>query len=343
MGHQASMALSPETKSQSSQRRTTERTALQRRRRWFPIMLRWSSTAVSLLVIFLLFYRHSQPQPATPVDANGGVTAEAPATDNGDVPFWKFWAQPQAEPVEPAIEPGTLSTGQSGDAGPEAMIAESGRMAPVITSQPLNTSASVGQVASFSVMAHGTAPMTVQWQKNGDDIPGANGASYTTPPTTLADNGAVFRVVIGNSEGTSASKDATLTVMPRAAVAPTSTKPGEITDLRVVSIGPNSVTLSFTEVTNGRGAPANYDIRYSTKLSEWGWGEALSATQGSAATPILGVAIGNQRFITVEGLDSGTSYEFQMVAFRGIMNRNAVFGALSNIAVMTHPTPTGAN
>ena len=60
---------------------------------------------------------------------------------------------------------------------------------PTITTQPANQSVAVGQTATFTVVASGTAPLTYQWQKNQVNIPGATAATYTTPPTTTADNG----------------------------------------------------------------------------------------------------------------------------------------------------------
>src|SRR6266849_6508189 len=45
--------------------------------------------------------------------------------------------------------------------------------APAITSQPTGRTVAVGQIASFSVAASGTAPLSYQWQKNGAAISGA--------------------------------------------------------------------------------------------------------------------------------------------------------------------------
>ena len=87
-----------------------------------------------------------------------------------------------------------------------------GAIAPYINAQPANQTVSVGQTATFSVGAAGTPPLTYQWQKNGPDIPGATSSSYTTPATTSADSGAMFRVVITNSAGSVTSNSATLTV-----------------------------------------------------------------------------------------------------------------------------------
>ena len=87
-----------------------------------------------------------------------------------------------------------------------------GPIAPYINTQPANQTVSVGQTASFSVGAAGTPPLTYQWQKNGADIPGAASSSYTTPSTTTADSGAMFRVVINNTAGSVTSNSAALTV-----------------------------------------------------------------------------------------------------------------------------------
>ncbi|MBM3833214.1 MAG: hypothetical protein FJ403_08060 [Verrucomicrobia bacterium] len=56
--------------------------------------------------------------------------------------------------------------------------------------------------------------LTYQWQKNGVDIPGAFGASYTTPVLTAADNGAQYTVRPLLPGVASAPVSATLTVAP---------------------------------------------------------------------------------------------------------------------------------
>jgi len=73
--------------------------------------------------------------------------------------------------------------------------------APAISSQPASKTVTVGQTASFSVTATGTAPLSYQWQRNGAAISGAISSTYTTPATTSTDNGALFAVVVSNSIG----------------------------------------------------------------------------------------------------------------------------------------------
>ena len=84
--------------------------------------------------------------------------------------------------------------------------------APQITTQPANQAVSVGQTATFSVVATGSAPLQYQWQENGSAIAGATGSSYTTAAAASADTGSSFTVVVTNSTGSMTSKAATLTV-----------------------------------------------------------------------------------------------------------------------------------
>jgi arylsulfatase A-like enzyme len=85
---------------------------------------------------------------------------------------------------------------------------------PAITTQPANKTVTVGRTAKFSVKATGTKPLGYQWKKNGANIAGATRPSYTTPPTTLGDNGALFAVVVSDRAGSVTSNNATLTVNP---------------------------------------------------------------------------------------------------------------------------------
>jgi hypothetical protein len=84
-------------------------------------------------------------------------------------------------------------------------------MAPSITTQPMSQSVTAGQTANFSVATHGTA-VTYQWMKNGVAISGANSSNYSTPVTTIADNGEQFTVSVSNGSGAVTSNSALLTV-----------------------------------------------------------------------------------------------------------------------------------
>jgi len=95
-------------------------------------------------------------------------------------------------------------------------------VAPSITSQPSSKSVIAGQTATFTVAATGTTPLTYQWKKNGSTIGGANSASYTTPATSVSDNGSSFTVTVSDTGGSTTSNAASLTVTA-APVAPSIT------------------------------------------------------------------------------------------------------------------------
>ena len=118
--------------------------------------------------------------------------------------------------------------------------------------------------------------------------------------------------------------------------------PGTVSDVAVSAVSEVSATVSFTQVDDGTGHPASYDVRYSS--SPMAWGSATSATTGTCATPLAGNAIGATLSCTVLGLSPSTNYNFQLIAFRGTLNGNAVFGGLSNVAAgsttaLPAPTP----
>ena len=87
------------------------------------------------------------------------------------------------------------------------------QITPSITTQPASQTVSVGQTATFTVAATGTAPLSYQWSNNGTAISGATSSSYTTPATTSSDNGAVFQVTVSNSIGSVTSDSAALTIV----------------------------------------------------------------------------------------------------------------------------------
>ncbi|HVB36152.1 MAG TPA: immunoglobulin domain-containing protein [Candidatus Acidoferrales bacterium] len=91
--------------------------------------------------------------------------------------------------------------------------------APSITAQPANQKVSVGQPATFTVAATGTAPLSYQWQENGASIGGATSATYTIAAVTAAQNAHTFQVTIANAAGSITSNPAALTVVSPGAIA----------------------------------------------------------------------------------------------------------------------------
>ena len=85
-------------------------------------------------------------------------------------------------------------------------------VAPAITTQPANQHVVVGAVATFSVVASGSPPLSYQWQKGSTPIAGATAASYSTPPVALTDQGSTYQAVVSNPAGSVTSAAANLSV-----------------------------------------------------------------------------------------------------------------------------------
>src|SRR5208337_1648146 len=175
-----------------------------------------------------------------------------------------------------------------------------GSTAPTISAQPANQSVAVGQTATFSVTASGTAPLSYQWQKGTTAISGATSATYTTAATTTADSGSKFSVVVSNATGSTTSNAATLTVTATA-VAPTITQqPASVT----VTAGQ---TATFSVTATGTD-PLTYQwLQGTTSIT--------GATSASYATPATTTA------------NSGTQYK--------VIVSNSVGSATSNVATLT--------
>lgn len=124
--------------------------------------------------------------------------------------------------------------------------------ATAISAQPVDQSVVEGSTATFVVAANNATGY--QWQRSTDggtsfsDVPGATGASYTTPAAALPDTGTRYRVLVSGAGTSVTSSAATLTVT--AAVVPPAivVQPGD----QNTSVGQDasfSVTASGTSLS----------------------------------------------------------------------------------------------
>src|SRR5437660_920831 len=172
--------------------------------------------------------------------------------------------------------------------------------APLIKNQPAGQVVTAGQTANFTVTADGTLPLLYQWRKNGTAISGAISSSYTTPPTTAADNGAQFVVTVSDKAGSVTSNPATL-IVTAANMGPSFTSQPVGQTITAGQTATFSVTASGT-------APLSYQWNKN--------GTAISgATSSSYTTPAETVS------------DNGA--EFTVVV------SNSVGNATSNAAILT--------
>ena len=105
--------------------------------------------------------------------------------------------------------------------------------APQFTTQPSSTTVTVGQSATFNAVATGMPAPDLQWMTSADGvnwvaIAGATSGSYTTPATTLADDGHWFRATATNASSTD-SVPVRLTVHPVVAAPVITLQPADLT------------------------------------------------------------------------------------------------------------------
>ena len=191
-----------------------------------------------------------------------------------------------------------------------------------VTVTPASASVPVGGTVGLGVTLKDVSdnilpPQAVTWTSSNTAVATVSGSGVASGRST---GSATITATSGEARGT-----ATLTV--------TAIPPGTVGDLAVAAKTDTSVTLSFTEVNDGTGQPASYDIR--SAVGSLSWGSASDIGRGTCTGALAGTAIGAKRACTVSGLVAGTGYQFQLISFRGTLNVNAVFGALSNVAAGT--------
>jgi beta-galactosidase len=139
---------------------------------------------------------------------------------------------------------------------------------PAIIVPPVDTAVTVGFPATFTVAASGSGTLSYQWNMAGSQVEGATGPTFTTPATTLAQNGQTVTVTITSNFGTVTSTPVTLTVDGAAKVAIT-TQPasqtivaGQAATLTVSATG--SPQLNYQWFENGAQVASGPQASYTT-------------------------------------------------------------------------------
>ncbi|MCX7750745.1 MAG: immunoglobulin domain-containing protein [Candidatus Bipolaricaulota bacterium] len=127
---------------------------------------------------------------------------------------------------------------------------------PTLSAGPVSQTVCAGGSVTFTVKATGSSPLSYQWKKDGADISGATGASYTIPAATAAHAGS-YTVVVSNKAGKATSAPATLTVNAPPQITaqpePQSACPGASVLLTVSASG--TPPLSYQWKKNGADVP----------------------------------------------------------------------------------------
>lgn len=117
---------------------------------------------------------------------------------------------------------------------------------------------------------------------------------------------------------------------------------GTVGDLTIVDRTESSLSLRWTQVHDGAGAPASYRVKFAAPPIAWS-----AATVGCEPT-LVGDQIGTPMSCTVTGLSGGTTYDVQLMSYRsvngaweGAVYSNVATGATSG-DVAAPPTPQPA-
>ena len=161
-------------------------------------------------------------------------------------------------------------------------------VAPAFTTQPFAQPVTAGQTATFTVEATGTSPLRYQWKKNGTNIPDATTSSYTTPATSMDDNGTEYSVEVSNDVGTASSSVGILTVTTKPAI---TTQPAA----KTVTVGE---TATFSVAAAGSAT-----LRYQWKK---GGTNIDGATGSSYTTPATQLADSDAKYSVEVSNDVGT-------------------------------------
>jgi len=192
-----------------------------------------------------------------------------------------------------------------------------GVVLPAIVSQPKDVSVAIGQTATFSVTASGTASLSYQWQLNSIDIAGATSSIYATGATGAIDTGTTFDVVVSDSAGAATSGIATLTV--------TNASPPSLSSQPQNETVPIGKSATFSVSATGTG-PLSYQwqknsavidgatsARYTTPATsadnnssrfEVIVSNSIGSTTSDPATLIVSVATNSSYFVATNGNDA---------------------------------------
>jgi pectate lyase len=172
-------------------------------------------------------------------------------------------------------------------------------VAPAITTPPADQAVFVGQPASFSVVATGTAPLAYQWRKDGAPIAGATTDTFSIPSAQLADN-ASYDVVVSNAVDSATSTPATLTVTVAPAAPTITTDPvshtvnlGESVSFVVIASSESALTYQWRK--DGADLPgetgATLAIASAQSSDEGAYDVVVSNAGGSTPSVVATLAV----------------------------------------------------
>ena len=105
-----------------------------------------------------------------------------------------------------------LTSASAISAGGGSTLAYLNDRSPIVATQPLDRHAVSGSNVTFAALSVGLPALNFQWRLNGDDIPGATGATFTLSNVSRASRG-LYSALVWNSLSSTNSRDAWLDVV----------------------------------------------------------------------------------------------------------------------------------
>lgn len=178
-----------------------------------------------------------------------------------------------------------------------ALRDSTGDSAPAVSVQPITQTASETQPISLTATVTGTLPLSLQWRKNGVNIPGATTATLLFPSFIASDAGS-YDLVATNYLGSVTTNAAVLSVVASPAITTVSAArqvvaPAAPLNLSVTATG--SGTLSYQWIHNGvivPGANAETLAIPSATRNDGGWYLALvTDSVGTRRSAVMHVVV----------------------------------------------------
>jgi hypothetical protein len=155
------------------------------------------------------------PPSASALGIGAKLTDDGSMADTGAPGYWHGKMDDVAlwnRGLSPSEITAVYTAGMDGKGALEADVTKV--IAPTISSQPSDITAFEGDAITLSVGAAGTPPLTFQWKKDNQILPGATNSSLAIANARKTDAGS-YRVEIANAGGTIASNPANLAVQSR--------------------------------------------------------------------------------------------------------------------------------
>jgi len=171
----------------------------------------------------------------------------------------------------------------------------------VLTQQPQSLTTNVGATVTFAGGAGGTAPMSLQWQFDGTNIPGATGANLVLTNAQPANAGS-YTLVVANAYGTNTSTNAVLTFISALQVVS-----GTVPAVGAVSAPVTSVpvTVAVNLLATGTENGLLFNVGYNPSLLTYTGSTLGSGASGGSYSVSPGQA--GQLGVFV-GLDTGATF-----------------------------------